>query len=233
MTYALFMSGHWDEALNVMEGLTEEQARSGGMFLSLLSGPLEIHLQRGDLAEARRLYSLFSNLEGSTDVQERVCFFGATAAMFRAEDHLREAVEAGQKVTEGQQTLGVSHQAVEQGLVEALEAAVALGDRDSARELVATIEAIPPGRRPPYLEAHAHRFRARLDRDPAEFETAAARFREIGIPFWLGVTQLEHGELTGDAALLAEAREIFERLEARPWLERLEAVAPKRTEVPV
>jgi class 3 adenylate cyclase/tetratricopeptide (TPR) repeat protein len=232
MTYALFMTGRWDEALDVMEALTEEQARSGGMFLSLLSGPLEIHLQRGDLAEAQRLYSLFSNLDGSTDVQERACFFGATAAMSRAEDHLREALEAGQKVTEGQQTLGVSHQAIEQGLVEALEAAVALGDRDSAQTLVATIEAIPPGRRPPYLEAHAHRFRARLGADPAEFETAAARFREIGIPFWLAVTRLEHGELTGDESLLAEAREIFERLEARPWLERLDAVAPTRTEVP-
>ena len=237
MTYALFMTGHWDEALNVMEGLTEEQARSGGMFLSLLSGPLEIHLQRGDLAEARRLYSLFSNLEGSTDVQERVCFFGATAAMFRAEDRLGEALEAGQKVTEGQQTLGVSHQAVEQGLVEALEAAVALGDRDSARELVATIEAIPPGRRPPYLEAHAHRFRARLDGDPAEFGTAAARFREIDIPFWLAVTQLEHGEWlvsqsrADDAEpSLSEARDIFERLEARPWLERTDALGSRLPE---
>ena len=232
MTYALFMTGRWDEALEVMEGLTEEQARSGGMFLSLLSGPLEIHLQRGDLAEAQRLYSLFSNLDGSTDVQERACFFGATAAMFRAEDRLREALEAGQKVTEGQQTLGVSHQAIEQGLVEALEAAVALGDRDSAQELVASIEAIPPGRRPPYLEAHAHRFRARLGADPAEFDTAAACFREIGIPFWLAVTLLEHGELTGDESSLGEAREIFERLEARPWLERLHAVGSRRAEVP-
>ncbi len=36
-TYALFMTGRWDEALEVMEDLQEEQARSGGMFLSLLS----------------------------------------------------------------------------------------------------------------------------------------------------------------------------------------------------
>jgi tetratricopeptide (TPR) repeat protein len=223
-TYALFMTGRWDEALGVMEELTEEQARSGGMFLSILSGPLEIHVHRGDLAEARRLFSLFSNLEGSADVQERACLFGANAAMLRAEDRLPDALDAGRKATEGQQTLGVSHQAVEQGLVEALEAAVALGDRDSALELLAMIEALPPGRRPPYLEAHGHRFRARLDGDPADFETAAARFREIGIPFWHAVTLLEHGELTGDASLLAEAREIFERLAAAPWLERLERV---------
>jgi predicted ATPase/class 3 adenylate cyclase len=227
MTYALFMTGRWDEALAVMEELTEEQARSGGMFLSLLSGPLEIHLRRGQLAEARRLYSLFSYLDGSADVQERAAFFGATAALLRAEDRLREALDAGQKAaSEGQQTLGVSHQAVEQGLVEALEAAVALGEHDSARELLATIEAIPPGRRPPYLDAHGHRFRGRLDGNPADFETAAARFREIGIPFWLAVTLLEHGELAGNASLLAEAREIFERLAATPWLDRLARLEP-------
>jgi hypothetical protein len=208
-----------------------------GMFLSLLSGPLEIHLHRGDLAEARRLYSLFSSLESSTDVQERACFFGAAAAMSRAEGRLREAFEAGRRASECQQTLRISHQAVEQGIVEALEAALALGERESARELLATIEAIPLGRRPPYLEAHRHRFRARLSGDPTEFETAIARFREIGIPFWLAVAQLEQAEALGGGSetepLLAEARETFERLEAKPWLERLEAPqASARTEVP-
>ena len=39
------------------------------------------------------------------------------------------------------------------------------------------------------------------------------------MPFWLAVTLLEQGEAAG----LAEAREIFERLEAAPWLERVAA----------
>jgi hypothetical protein len=49
------------------------------------------------------------------------------------------------------------------------------------------------------------------------------------MPFWLAVTLLEHGEwLVGqnpgaDAEpLVHEARELFEGLGARPWLERLE-----------
>jgi hypothetical protein len=53
--------------------------------------------------------------------------------------------------------------------------------------------------------------------DPSSYEVAAERFRELGLPFWLGVKLLEHGDLTGDASLLSEAREIFGRLEARPW----------------
>jgi hypothetical protein len=68
-----------------------------------------------------------------------------------------------------------------------------------------------------------HRFRGRLDTDPAALETAASRFREIGIPFWRAVALLEHGELTGDTDSIEEAREVFERLEATPWLERIDA----------
>ena len=233
-TYALFMLGRWDEALEVTEELREEQVRSGGMFLSLLTGPFEIHLHRGELAEARQLFAQFSNLEGSKDVQERVCFYGATAALRRAEGHLREALDVGRRAEEGVPSLRLSHQAIEQGMVEAIEAALALGDGQSAEELLATIDAVPPGRRPPLLAAHAHRLRARLDNDPAQFERGAMRFREIDIPLWLGVTLLEHAEWLGGVGrsdevepLLAEARGIFERLRTTPWLERLERAQPR------
>ena len=86
--------------------------------------------------------------------------------------------------------------------------------------------------RAPYLAAQTLRFRARLaeaDNSAVEsYEAAATQFRELKIPFWLAVTELEHSELTGDASLLAEAREIFERIEARPWLERVTAAAGTR-----
>ncbi|HET7743448.1 MAG TPA: AAA family ATPase, partial [Gaiellaceae bacterium] len=221
-TYALFMLGRWDEALEVMAELTEEQARAGGMYLSLLTGPLEIYLNRGDLDEARRLFSQFSSIEDTTDVQERVCYFGAVAAIARTEGRARDALDAGLHFEDGIQTHGISHQAVEQGLVDALEAALELGDRARAEDLLGRLEAIPPGRRPPLLDAQMHRFRGRLGGDAAELEAAAQRFREIGIPFWLAVTLLEHGELSGNESSLEESREIFEQLDAAPWLERID-----------
>ena len=123
---------------------------------------------------------------------------------------------------------------MKQGLVWAVEAALVLGKREQANELLTMVEQLPPGLRPPFLEAHTHRFRARMDSNEAGFKTAAGSFREYGFPFWLAVTQLEHGEWlvaqgrTEEAeSHLTEAREIFERLEARPWLERLDAVAPE------
>jgi thioesterase domain-containing protein len=119
------------------------------------------------------------------------------------------------------------------GIVEAVEAAFALGEQGRAEELLAFVDAVPPGLRSPYLEAQTHRFRARRDGDDAGFEAAAARFRELGIPFWLAVTLLEHGEaLVSDGRsdeaqpLLAEARELFEQLGAKPWLERLAQASP-------
>jgi hypothetical protein len=57
-------------------------------------------------------------------------------------------------------------------------------------------------------------------------------FRELETPFWLAVVLLEQGEWLvaqsrpeDAAALLQDAREIFERLRARPWLERLDRAA--------
>jgi len=221
LTYPLYMTGRWEEALAALEDLTEEQIRSGAMFLSVLTSVLEIHIHRGELEQAQRLYSLFSPLETSADLQEQGMYRSATAALRRAEGRFGEALEAGAEIVELAQTFGASHQLVKQGLVEAIEAALALGRREQAGELLATIEKLPPGLRPPYLEAQAHRFRARLDGDEAGYRAAAARFRELEVPFWLGVTLLEHGEEPG----LAEARQIFERLEATPWLERVTAAA--------
>jgi hypothetical protein len=71
--------------------------------------------------------------------------------------------------------------------------------------------------------------------DESGFKSAAGGFREYGFPFWLAVTELEHGEwLTANgrsdeaAPLLAEAREIFERLGAAPWIERTSAAEQEK-----
>ena len=117
---------------------------------------------------------------------------------------------------------------------EALESAYALGRLDELEQMLARIDAIPPGKRPPFLVADAARFRALLAAARGEqnaveqgFKTAAAVFREHGLTFYVGLTQLEHGEWLAAqgrndeaAPLLAEAREIFGRLGATPSLER-------------
>ena len=65
----------------------------------------------------------------------------------------------------------------------------------------------------------------------------AGIFREYGLVFWLAVTLLQHGEWLVSQGrveqadpLLAEARETFEQLEAKPWLERATQVSPMAVE---
>jgi ATP/maltotriose-dependent transcriptional regulator MalT len=123
--------------------------------------------------------------------------------------------------------------------VEACEAALALRDLDNAEQLLGFEESLDPGELTPLLQAHALRLRARLDaeRDHYDrigelFSNASSLFREFDFVFHLAVTQLEHaewleaqGQVEEAQPLLDEARETFERLQATPWLERVEGAA--------
>ncbi|MEX2620037.1 MAG: hypothetical protein WD250_07445, partial [Egibacteraceae bacterium] len=195
-TYPVFMLGRWDEALAASEEFTQEHIDAGGLMLSMLESAVEIHIQQGELDSARRTFSMFARLEESTDVQELSGYLSARASLRRAEGRPREALADGEAAIETGRTFGISAQAAKQGLVEAAEAAFALGEAAKIEELLALVEGVPPGTRPPYLDAQARRFRARLDGNPSGYEAAAERFRDLGLPFWLAVTLLEHGELT-------------------------------------
>ena len=151
--------------------------------------------------------------------------------LLRAEGKPRAALEALEHWLSGEGELGITYLLVKLSFVEALEAASELGDTGKVEELLGRIEALRAGERPPLLTAHGARFRARLASDSAEadigFRRAAEQFRELGMVFWLAVTQLEHAERLvqhgrSDEAepLLAEAREVFERLDAAPWVAR-------------
>jgi tetratricopeptide (TPR) repeat protein len=222
-THPLTMLGRWEEAMEVIENFGEDRIGSGGLFLSLLQSAVDIHVQRGQLDEARRIHALFGSFGDTTDNQELGVYHGTRAQIRRAEGKLAEAMDDAQRTLEVSKTIGIQSQSAKQGFVEGVEAAFARGDTARVEELLELVESVPQGTRPPYLDAHARRARARLEGDAGKFDAAAERFRDLGILFWLAVTLLEHSELTGDEESRAEAREIFERLEATPWLERASA----------
>ena len=226
-TYPLFMLGRWDEALATFAEIPEDRLRDA-LTTSLLSSVPEIRIYRGDILGAGSLLAVYTDLGESPDLQDKTGYDAAAAALARAEGRLADALRLGFATTEIARGAGETNQSIKLAIVEAVEAAIGLGERGKADELVASIEAVPPGLRSPYLSAQALRFRARLatsdDAAIENYEAAAKRFRELGVVFWLAVTLLEHSELTGDAAFLDEAREIFESLSAQPWLERIDAV---------
>ena len=112
-------------------------------------------------------------------------------------------------------------------------AALALGDTGNAAQLLAELEPLRPGELTPLLRAEQARFRARLlaatgsgEPEP-EFAAAERLFRELELQPLLATTLVEHAESLlagghgGAEPLLTEAGEIFGRLEATPWLERI------------
>jgi class 3 adenylate cyclase/tetratricopeptide (TPR) repeat protein len=218
--YPLLMLGEWDEVIATREGFTQEQIDAGGVVLSMLQAGIEVYAHRGELDEARMLLSQFARLERSTDLQDRAAHLGAVAALRRMEGRLEEALAAGLATLELVPTLGERQQDVKHAIVDALEAALGLGDDAHADQLFAFVDAIPPAKRSTYLGAHVQRIRARLAQDEGGFDAAGSRFRELGSPFPLAVTLLDRAEALGDEEARAEAVEIFERLRATPWLER-------------
>ena len=237
MTYALTMLGRWGEALARWAELPDEVIGRTTTLSSPLSGIVEIHIQRGELEEARRLVARYQELGRSADLQEVVAYDAATAAIRLAEGNPSEALAVAEKALQTRESLGIASQDVKLALVRALEAAIALEDSGKVEELLAVVDGLPVGLRPPFLSAMSHRFRARLAADdPAadsHFTAAAAELRALELPFHLAVVQLEHGEWLlrqargSDAApFLAEARETFERLEAAPWLARTDGLLP-------
>jgi hypothetical protein len=187
---------------------------------------------RGQLDELARILSRFEEMERSGDEQERSTYRSGLARFHLASGNLGEALAAAEDALASHVHFGFGAEQIKEAFGAAGEAALRLGDRAKAAELVAVVDALPPGATNLFLRAQSSRFRAHLaaESDPPEadrlFKLSAAYFRELSAPFPLAVVQTEHTELLLDAGedaseLVAEARPIFERLEAQPWLERL------------
>jgi tetratricopeptide (TPR) repeat protein len=229
---ALFLTGRWDEAIareTEIDEVVGDGTRAPDVTATFL---ISIECWRGNLAEARAHLEKVAWLKDS-EIQASTGYRFHEAQVLRAEGKPREALEVLEPNLATDE-LGITFLTVKLSVVEALEAAFECGDSDRLEELLVMIESLRPGERPPLLDAHARRFRAKLSGNEVGYGAAAERFRKLEMPFWLALTELEHAELLAEQGrgaeaepLLAEAREIFEGLEAKPWLERVAAVGPE------
>jgi class 3 adenylate cyclase/tetratricopeptide (TPR) repeat protein len=243
LSWSQYLTGRWELAVAAFAQIPEGEAIGGNAaFLISLPEPL---VAQGRLAEARDLLSIYERLGTSADVTERAAYRAAESFLLLAGGAASEALDAAQAVLDAIDEIGPSDPNLKLAWPTALEAALAAGARDRAEALLAQVGSLPSGQLAPSLRAHADRFRGRLaatagDESTADGSYAAAEsvFREFGMPFWLAITQTEHGEwLAGSGRsdeaqpLLTEARETFERLDAKAWLERLDAAPRARAAV--
>ena len=235
----MFALGSWDECLTVMTELPEEEwLQVRQIFAGLASVGVLVHVHRGRYDEANRIVDVYRPFETSADIQEQAGYHCGKASLLLARGDPAAALPLAEAAFAVREGIGISVEYIKESFVIAVEAALRLGDADKAEALIGAVDGLPPGRHPQFLRAQSSRFKARLAQDSSEaerhFKGASGLFRELAVPFYLAVTQLEHAEwLVAGAGreadpLLAEAREIFERLGAVPWLERMEAVGAPR-----
>ncbi len=225
----LFRLGEWDEALATVDATDDENVWSRFLLA-------DIFLRRGEREEVARRTAAIRDVIDMNEVQNRAGFREFEARVLLADGQPREALAAAEAALADRSAL---FSVLAGALAAALDAAFAIGDEAKVDELLTIVEELPPGHLTPLLRAVGARFGARRtalrgDRETASagFVAAAGIFEEIEKPFELAVVRLEHadwlageGRLDEAAPFLEEAREIFERLRAVPWLERLDRVA--------
>jgi tetratricopeptide (TPR) repeat protein len=242
MLHPLYMLGSWDEALaRAAEIPAGAHLQFGNIVLLAQVNPLiRIHVERGEPEEARALFALADHFEASDDLQEQAAIALAKALVARAEGRFGDALAAAEDAIHGRDAAGRA--VAEEGFVEALESALALEQVERAEQLLSDVDELAPAERTRFLQAQRTRFVAALASRRGKsaaversFKRAAALFRELGLPFWTAVAELEcaewlaaDGRLEAAEPLLAEARETFGRLGATPWLDRTAQAAPGR-----
>jgi class 3 adenylate cyclase len=235
--WLLSLCGRWDEALALADEVRElaTTAFNQGFLLDLVP----IHCARGELEEGRAVLAAGSGLAESADPQFLIGYHLTDAIQLRAEGRLQQSLDAAERAVTVAQQLGEG--AVRFCATEAISSAIAVGDLDVARRHLAMLDALLPGQTAPLTRAYRERFRGCLHEsgNESQFEASAQEFRRLGIPFELAVTELEHakwlvahGRSEEASVRLAGAREVFERLRATPWLERVAEVEAGTATVP-
>jgi class 3 adenylate cyclase/predicted ATPase len=229
----LSVLGRWNEALDRAAELREMKASP--FARSELAETIPILCEQGRLDEAEVVLVDNEWQRDDEDAQLGSSYAVVEAHYLRARNRPAEALAAAERGLLYREGLGAAN--MKRTYVQALEAALELGDLSRAGELIAEIDALQPGERMPFLEAQRARLGARLavharndDGVERAFLKAERLFAEHGMVFDLAVAQFEHAEWLNahgrneDAApLLAQAVETFERLEAMPWLARVAA----------
>jgi tetratricopeptide (TPR) repeat protein len=241
LAFTLGRIGEWDEAAEFAGAIAEDEVRSAPADVLSLLAFGETYVELGQTAEFEKLMSWSTQLVSSDDWQARSCYLACRACLRRGQGRDAEALaDADEAINVALELGGAGHQNVKAGFRVACESALALKDLAKVDELVGVVDALGPGERPPYLRAQALRFRARLadsrgNPDAVEpfFVAAEEAFAQLGMPFWLAVTQLEHAEWlvangrgVNARPMLAGAVATFERLKALPWLDRATESAP-------
>ena len=231
--------GRWDEVASITTEFLDVDAPEVGVGWELgflVANAIWLYVRRGDLATAHRIVDDCLVIPEGVRDDLQVMVTNARAAIMNVEGDHVEALRVAEDAV--RMSFGDLLADLRAAMINAVDAAFALGMDDKVLELIALVRERIYVPRNPSLEAHILRWEARLaaargDDIAAEtnFGAAIDRFVALNRPFWVAVTRLEFASaIAGQdrdaeaAVLLGEARASFAELRAQPWLERTEAL---------
>jgi class 3 adenylate cyclase/tetratricopeptide (TPR) repeat protein len=226
----LLCRGDWDEALR--HGTAYEQPRDSDMGVSLA----RIHLERGEVDDARRQLATLSDDVETTDVQLRVIALWRRRLVAELEGRYADGIAAVAVCLIDSADL-MPAQSVADALRDAATYASLGGGHAAALAVAARVEELSSAIRSRAVESQLQRVRANAaaaagDVDAAAdgFALALANARNLGFAYWLapvlydyGAWLVSTGRAEEAAELLGEARTLFERMRATVWLDRIAA----------
>ena len=239
--------GRWDESLALVREVEAAEELAAMQWASVRAADVvPIHLRRGEVETARRVFDVVNARADQHNDEIRARVGCVEVELLNAEGRHAEALSLANHLLAMVPALGLQDMGMKRSIAHGVEAALQLGDLAAAESMLAMVRTARPGLVTPSLRGHASRLGARMnaqrgtsDSVEAGFEAASAEFRDVDMPFELGVTLVELGEwLEGqgrheDAAPCGiEALALFERLGARPWLERAQRLLGKESSLP-
>jgi class 3 adenylate cyclase/predicted ATPase len=228
-TTARVARGEWDLLPPLGEdGLPDVAPLFRRVYLPLLA---RVQVARDDRPAMHRTLRLAETEHDTSNVEYAAGPAIARAIVLNGLGRHDEALDVAMPIATGS-IEEIPYEDRREAYLEAGLAALALDDGKAVGRLIAFVGELAPALRPPLLRASAARFAGLLavgrgDRDAAEEQLSAAiaQLREVEAPFVLAQVLLERAELRDDPEQAGEARAIFERLGARPWLDRCRALA--------
>ena len=228
--------GEWDEALQLCDDVLASMGDDVSELIEsgLLSPQLAVWVARGELdhVESEKL----AKRTESSDVQERGMSRAALALLLAGRGEHAAACEAARLALEQDSpAMGIRHPNLRIAFPVFVDSALASGQVDAADELVQQMEGMSPGHLSPFLRAELAIARARVDdarglTDGVEgrLRAAARILEERGLAFHVAQAQgylaewLQRQGRSADAEHAASiALATFDRLGARPWIDRL------------
>jgi tetratricopeptide (TPR) repeat protein len=233
LVVALLFSGRWDDAAGELARWARDDALADRPSHDLQTIRAIVAALRGDLAEAAALLDL--EARQIREDPQSVGYAQLAAALIAAADQRpAAALHHAQAVLDHADAVGIAHEVVIWAWPLAVRSALELTDGERAVQLVAFLDAHPPGHVPPLLRAERELATARMtaSTDRAEidaaFATAVTALRRFGSPYHLAQALLDYAERLADfgddavaATMVEEAHSIAERLGSRPILARI------------